>query len=769
MQNVKLAKRHTRLYRSLAATLVAACCAAFADCARTPEAKEANYLASGKKMAERKDFARALIQFHNAAKVMPKDAEPHYQAGLVYLEQRDWRSAYASLDRAIGLNPKHQQAQLKRAELLAMSSNKDQVQSAHQTIQDLIKSAPTSAEELDTLALTEFRLGNQQDAEKHLEEAFAKFPAHLASAVNLAGVKLAHKDLAGAEQVLKTTTEQKPPSAGAFLALGRFYVSTGKVADGEKQFLRAVEIDPKSGPTLLTLAVLQARTGKTQEANETYKKLSALPDPQYRPYHAAFLAALGKHDQALAEFENLYCQYPDDGTIRSYLVSEYMRMRKTGEAEKLVTAAVDKSSKDVDARLLRASLYLATGRPDDAQKDLAVALHFRGDSYQVHYLLAQVHRAHGAVSQQRQELGEVLRLRKDHMLARIQLARALLGEGSSQAALDVLDDPAVAPQQKNSLQFVVERNWALIRLNRNAEARKALDLALAQVKAPDLLFQDAYLRSLQKDYAGARLSLVEALNKSPEDLRILRLMVATYTAEKPAAAVPVIEQYAAQHKNSAPVQQFLAELLIANGQRAQARIALQAAKAANPKFIPTDLTLAQLDLSDGKTNDATRSLSTLLAENPNLIPARLMLASANEMRGDHAAAIANYQKVLDAQPNNVLALNNLAYDLAEYANNFDEALKYAQKAAELAPESAIVENTFGWVLYHKGLYNVALPHLEKAADKDPTARHECHLAMAYLKNGDQERGEKHLANALKLDPKLPEIRTAQQMLNEIAR
>src|SRR5579859_7580891 len=299
MQNVKLAKRHTRLYRSLAATLVAAWCAAFAGCARTPEAKEANYLASGKRMAEKKDFARALIQFRNAAKVMPKDAEPHYQAGLVYLEQRDWRSAYASLDKAIGLNPKHRQAQLKRAELLAMSSNKDQVQSAHQTIQDLIKSAPTSAEELDTLAFTEFRLGNQQDAEKHLEEAFAKFPAHLASAVNLAGVKLAHKDLAGAEQVLKTTTEQKPPSAGAFLALGRFYVSTGKVADGEKQFLRAVEIDPKSGPALLTLAVLEARTGKTQDADQTYKKLSALPDPQYRPYHAAFLAALGKHDQAL--------------------------------------------------------------------------------------------------------------------------------------------------------------------------------------------------------------------------------------------------------------------------------------------------------------------------------------------------------------------------------------------------------------------------------------------------------------------------------------
>jgi tetratricopeptide (TPR) repeat protein len=229
----------------------------------------------------------------------------------------------------------------------------------------------------------------------------------------------------------------------------------------------------------------------------------------------------------------------------------------------------------------------------------------------------------------------------------------------------------------------------------------------------------------------------------------------------------MVREYAARHPKSAPVQQFLANLYLSNSQRAEARTALMAAKAANPKFMQADLALAELDAAEGHMNEAAKSLSGLLAQNPQNLSARFLLAAVEDSRGNRTAAVDDYKKILEAQPANVLALNNLAYDLAEYGSQPDEALKYAQKAEELAPDKAAIENTLGWVLYHKGLYSMALPHLEKAAEQDPTARHKCHLAMAYLKMGDQERGQKTLAAAMKLDPTIPEIKTAQQILDDM--
>ena len=639
-----------RLHSAIAFTLLASCLV-FSGC--SPEAREARYLEAGKRQMQKKDYARAILQFMNAAKAMPKDAEPNYQLGLAYLARTDFQRAYYYFKKAVDLNPKHQQAQLKRAELLAATNNKENLQEAQQQVHELLNTTTSTAEILDTLAAAEWKLGNQQDAEKHLEEAFSKFPRDLSSAVALSRVKLAHKDMLGAEDVLKKAAAQQPPSANALMALGHFYMSTGKAAEAEAQFRHAIAADSKSGPALLSLAVLQVRTGKLDPAGQTYAQLSALPDKRYRPYHAAFLAARGQHGAAVAEFEKLNRQDPDDRDIRTDLVREYLSTQKTAEAEKLVTAALSKNPKDADALLQRAGVYLMTSRMDDAQKDLTQALHYRSDSAEAHFLMAKMYQMRGASLNQRAELSEVLRLRPEYLPARTQLSQLLIASGAAQSALDLLNNNALPPAQKNMLGVVIQRNWALLALKQLAEARVQVDRGLAAVRSPELLIQDAYLKLEQKNYSSARASLAEALNKSPEDLRILRLIVASYAAEKqPAAAITAVRDYAQQHPKSAVAQQFLADVLMANGQPQQARTALLAAKAANPKFTQADLSLARLDATEGHTGEASKTLSAILSQNPNNVPARLMLASIKETGGNPNAAIDDYKKILQLQPAN---------------------------------------------------------------------------------------------------------------------
>jgi tetratricopeptide (TPR) repeat protein len=108
--------------------------------------------------------------------------------------------------------------------------------------------------------------------------------------------------------------------------------------------------------------------------------------------------------------------------------------------------------------------------------------------------------------------------------------------------------------------------------------------------------------------------------------------------------------------------------------------------------------------------------------------------------------------------------------LADHAGQTDEALKYAQKAKELAPDNVTVDGTLGWAYFQKGMYGIALRHLKEAVGRegknviDGTAIRRYHLAMAYAKTGDEENASKTLSAALRLDPNLPEARLATQML-----
>src|ERR1035438_4046578 len=79
-------------------------------CSSSPQAKETKYLRRGEALREKKDYSRALLEFQNAARAMPKDAEPYYQMGITYLATGSLDNGFASLRKATTLNPRHEKA-----------------------------------------------------------------------------------------------------------------------------------------------------------------------------------------------------------------------------------------------------------------------------------------------------------------------------------------------------------------------------------------------------------------------------------------------------------------------------------------------------------------------------------------------------------------------------------------------------------------------------------------------------------------------------------
>jgi len=176
--------------------------------------------------------------------------------------------------------------------------------------------------------------------------------------------------------------------------------------------------------------------------------------------------------------------------------------------------------------------------------------------------------------------------------------------------------------------------------------------------------------------------------------------------------------------------------------------------------------LARTDAADGKLDDARKALVNMSSLEPGNQRVTLLMGNVEEKAGNLGKALALYTKVLEVDPNNIEALNNAAYLLADYAHKPDEALKYAQRAKELAPESPAIDDTLGWALYKKGLFNAAVPHLEEASTKLKLVVPQYHLSMAYFKAGEHRRGNQVLQLALQRDPSLPEAAMARQVQAE---
>lgn len=734
-----------------AAPLVICALMAVAACNTSPQAQEARFLRRGAVLFRQKDYTRALLELKNASAAVPRDAEPYYQAGLVYLAMGNLPNGIAALRRATELNPRHERAQLKLAELMASTHSKELVEQAFGRLRDVASTSPENEEASDALALAEWKLGRSEEAVGHLEETLRNFPKRLQSSVELARMKLSKGDLAAAEQVLKQAVAAAPESSAAELALGELYMLANEGAKAEAELRKAVVTDPKNGIALLAIGALEMSGGRMAEAEETYRRVSALPDRSFRPMHASFLYTIGKKEAALAEFEMLAREAPGDAGARTRLVAAYLALGREEPANALLTAALKKNPKDSEALMQRAGLLLGDGHVEEAAEDLKSALQFRPDWGEAHVAMAKVYAAQNRTLSERRELNEALRIKPALLDARIALVRSLMQSNNQEAALDLLN--AAPPEQKNSLTVAIERNWVLLATGKARELRAELDRELRVRRVPDLLLQDAWLRLDLGDSAGARAAAENVLQIRPENLPALRIAAESYRVQKQdGKGEEVLRSAAASHPGSAQLENLLGEWYETEHNPAGARKAFEAAVQANPNSVPPAISLARMDAAEGRSAAARERLLGIVSQEPGNATAWLMLGGVALDAGDVQGAAGYYRKVLNIDDSNVMALNNLAYIMVN--SNADEALQLASRAGELAPDNPSVQDTLGWIYYRRGMFRAAVQHLEVAVRNEQTPRREFHLGLSYLKCGEHERGEKALQAALREDPRL---------------
>jgi len=743
------------------ASVVVLVTAVLLGCAGSPQERRNKYLSRGKDLIQKKDYTRALLEFKNAAKVIPNDAEVYYEMGLALLGLQDFRSSYAAFQKALSLDPKHAGAQLKIAQLQMQTNDPDLLKDSAARLKTLLEANSPTSEMLNALAFTELRLGDPQNAVGPLEQALAQTPQELFSIVMLAQAKLSLKDIKGAQAILEKAASDAPKSAAARRLLAEFFVGQNKPADAEPAFRQALALDPNHGPALLGLGLLEWAQGRKQEAEQSFKKLSAIEG--HKSTWAIFLYKEGRGDEAIREFERLVKENPDNRQMRTDLVIAYRTTNRSTEAEKLLENALKKNANDADARLQRAEISIEKVQYAQAEIDLNQLLKLRPDAPEAHYAVARLNLARGKTLLYRQELSEVLRLNPQLLVARLELVQNLLTAKEGKSALALLD--GAPAYQRSAIPFLVQRNWALWTMDNMPEMRKGIDQGIALARTSDLLVQDGFWKLRTGHPTEARSALDEALKINPTDLRALQGMRQSYLSEKNAPmALRKAKEFAAEHPKSMPVQEFLGGMLLGAGMKDDARVAFEAAKAADPTSPGPQLSLVQIDMLDGKLDSARQRLEGILSKDNRNNTARHWLADIEVLRGQQGTAIQHFREVVAADSGNAEAYNNLAYLLIDQQP--DEALKYAQRAVELVPDRPAYSDTLGWALYRKGMYATAIQYLKRAAgDKgDPVWTY--HLAMAYAKSGDLVSGRRILQAALKRNPHVPEAKLARELIGQ---
>ena len=127
----------------------------------------------------------------------------------------------------------------------------------------------------------------------------------------------------------------------------------------------------------------------------------------------------------------------------------------------------------------------------------------------------------------------------------------------------------------------------------------------------------------------------------------------------------------------------------------------------------------------------------------------LFLADAYSHVKDYENADKCHEELIRKQPKNATFLNNYSYSLSERNHRVEYALQLAKKAIELAPNTAIFEDTYAWAFFKNQDYENAKLWLEKALSHGGDKEYEIliHYSEVLEKLGDTSAAAKYKGKA----------------------
>lgn len=514
--------------------------------------------------------------------------------------------------------------------------------------------------------------------------------------------------------------EEYPDSGLAYELLGTARFSAGQYREAREAFERATELEPRETGPWTKLGILQMEADRLIEAEASLLRAIGI-DPDNRIAHqrlGMLYEYQGRFSEAVREYR-LGLQGTDDSYI-GVAVPLARLLNRAGAYEATIGTLgprVPRGSANAAAQRLLGTAYLQTGQPQQAEERFSAALKADPDSWEALLGVAASRRALGEPERAVPLLEEINTKRPDWAAGFVEMGQTQLALGNEAAAAGAFGK--AGELAGNSAYAANRMAQHFIETERPALAeerfREAIESGVANA--------DTYARYSE---------LLLSQNRAGDGESVLRQGV---------TALP----------DSAFLRARLGAYLAALTRYEEAVKELEAARDMAPRN-PDILRLLTLAQERAGQRAAAASTAAALYELEPRPDVGIFYASRLMAAGDDGKAAQVYREVLDQDPDNPLALNNLANILAD-GGELDEAEALARRAHEQLADNPQVMDTLGAILQRQGENAAALSLLDEAAALAPqVAVVHFHRGLALAALDREGEAKEAFTEALRLAP-----------------
>lgn len=718
---------------------------------KSPSDHEA-LLLKGTLLGAQGDGAGALEFYRKALVARPDFMLAHSAIISNLLNQGKLDDAGKELEVLKQAAPQHPQTYFLAAQL---AYQKKDYKSARELNQQLLKIAPTNPGALQLAGATEYQLGAYLQAESYLSKALQQFPEFSLARRLLIASYLRSGQPAKALNALQPILNDIDKDPVLLSLAGQAYLQNGDPKKAEEYLTKASKLDPKDPSKRTSMALAQMAQGEISTALGELEEISA--SDKGTTADLAIIAAYlrsNEPDKALKAIEILDKKQPNNPATYNLQASAYLIKKDTVGARRSFEKALMVNPAYFPAALGLARMDITDNKPEDARKRFEAILAVDPKNASAMLALADLRVAAGGTPADVAELiSKAVNSNPTELAPRLALIDFYLRTKDAKKAVAAAQDGLAAiPDKPELLDALGRAQEAAGDLNQALAAYSKL--AIMQPTSPLASMRMANVHMANKDKEESIKSLRKALEIKPDLLEAQRaLILISLETNKPQDALTVAREVQKQRPGEAAGFVLEGDIQAAGKNWPEAVAAYRSTLkySAAPELavkMHSALRAAQNRV------EADKLAAAWLKDHPKDVAFRIYLGDIATSAKDYVAAAQYYRSAVEIQPNNALALNNLAWVSGLLKS--PKALEYAEKANQIAPNQPAFMDTQAMLMAAKGDKAGAINLLRKALEIAPQAAPvRLNLAKTLISAGRKDEARSELETLAKLGDKFP--------------